>query len=119
KIFSKIHKKYKTPYMALAIQGIVAFILSIFGGITELISFSVFNMAIMYIFVCLSLFVLKKEHETKFMGQKILPLLGICICGFLIYFTSVFDKIIGSVFIILGIIIYSVFYRKTKFNSST
>ena len=116
KIFSKVHKKYKTPYMALIIQGIIAFFLSIYAGITQLISFSVFNMSIMYIFVCLSLLVLKKEKETKFIGQKILPFIGIGICGFLIYHTSIYDKIFGTVFVLLGIGIYFFFSRKNNLN---
>ena len=116
KIFSKVHPKYKTPYMALIIQGVAAFFLSIYGGISQLISFSVFNLSIVYIFVCLSLVVLKKEKETKFIGQRVLPFIGICICGFLIYHTSIYDKIFGSVFVLLGIGIYFFFSRKNNRN---
>jgi len=118
KIFSHIHKKYKTPYMALIIQGIIAFFLSMYAGISQLISFAVFNMAIMYIFVCLSLVVLKKEKETKFIGQNVLPFVGIGICGFLIYYTSIYDKIFGTVFVLLGICIYFFFSRKNNHTLS-
>lgn len=114
KIFSKTHSKFKTPYIALIIQGTIAFSLSIFSGIADLISFSVFNMAIMYVLVCLSLFVFKKEQQTTFFGQKILSVVGIGICGILIYYTSIFDKIIGSVFLILGIVIYLIFYKRVS-----
>ena len=113
KVFSKIHKKYKTPFMALIIQGIIAFFLSMYAGIVQLISFSVFNMSIMYLLVCLSLIVLKRDN-TKFIGQNVLPFVGIGICGFLIYYTSVFDKIFGTIFIVLGIGIYFFFSRKTR-----
>ncbi|TAK17900.1 MAG: amino acid permease [Nitrosarchaeum sp.] len=113
KVFSKVHKRYKTPFMALIIQGIIAFFLSMYAGISQLISFSVFNMAIMYLLVCLSLIVLKKE-ETKFIGQKVLPFVGIAICVFLIYSTTVYDKIFGTLFVILGIGIYFFFSRKNN-----
>jgi len=112
KIFSNVHKKYKTPYMALIIQGVIAFILSAYGGLIQLISFSVFNLAFMYIFVCLSFIVLKKEKETKFIGQRILPYIGIGMCAILIYYTSVWDKIIGAIFILVGIAFYFGFSRK-------
>jgi len=112
-IFSKVHKKYKTPFMALIIQGIIAFFLSMYAGISQLISFSVFNMAIMYLLVCMSLVVLKKE-ETKFIGQKILPFVGMGICVFLIYYTTIYDKIFGTLFIILGIGVYFFFSRKNN-----
>jgi amino acid transporter len=112
KIFSNVHKKYKTPYMALIIQGVIAFLLSVYAGLIQLISFSVFNLAFMYIFVCLSFIVLKKEKETKFIGQRILPYIGISMCVILIYYTSVWDKIIGTVCILIGIAIYFGFSRK-------
>jgi len=112
KIFSNVHKKYKTPYMALIIQGVIAFFLSAYGGLIQLISFSVFNLAFMYIFVCLSFIALKKEKETKFVGQRILPFIGISMCVILIYYTSVWDKIIGTIFILIGIAFYFGLSRK-------
>lgn len=117
KVFSKTHTTFKTPYVALIIQGVVAFILSIFSGIIDLISFSVFNMAFMYSLVCLSLFALKTENQTRFFAQRILPIIGFGICGVLIFYTSVFDKIIGSTFIVLGIVIYLTFYKKSPKHS--
>lgn len=112
KMFSKVHKKYQTPYIALIFQGTVAFILSIYAGLVQIISFAVFNLSIMYILVCLSLIVLKKEKETKFVGQRFLPFLGVGICGFLIYSTSTNDKIFGTIIILVGIGIYFFFTRK-------
>jgi amino acid transporter len=112
KVFSNVHKKYKTPYMALIIQGVVAFLLSAYGGLIQLISFSVFNLAFMYIFVCLSFIALKKGKEPKFIGQKILPYIGISMCVILIYYTSIWDKIIGTVCILVGIAFYFGFFRK-------
>jgi amino acid transporter len=116
KIFSKVHPKYKTPYMALIIQGIIAFFLSIFGGIRELISFSVFNLAFSFLLVCLSLIILKKGSEHKLHGQHILPFIGIAICIFLLYSTSVWDKIIGVAIILVGIPMYVFFSPKTDFH---
>lgn len=112
KIFSNVHKKYKTPYMALIIQGVIAFFLSAYGGLIQLISFSVFSLAFMYIFVCLSFIALKKEKETKFIGQRILPFIGISMCVILIYYTSVWDKIIGTISILIGIAFYFGLSRK-------
>ena len=112
KIFSNVHEKYKTPYMALIIQGVIAFFLSAYGGLIQLISFSVFNLAFMYIFVCLSFIAVKKEKETKFVGQRILPFIGISMCVILIYYTSIWDKIIGTISILIGIAFYFGLSRK-------
>lgn len=116
KIFSKVHPKYKTPYMALVIQGAIAFVLSIYGGITQLISFSVFNMAFAFLLVCLSLLVLKRESETRLHTQHILPWIGIAICVYLLYSTSNFDKIVGGIIILLGIPLYFFFSPKTDIH---
>ncbi len=112
KIFSKIHPKYKTPHMALILQGTIAFILSIFSGITTLISFSIFTLAFSFILVCLSLVVLKRKQEKDLHGQNVLPWLGIAICLYLLLSTSTFDKIVGSLVILSGIPLYIFFSPK-------
>lgn len=116
KIFSKTHQKYKTPYMALIIQGIIAFLLSIYGGITNLISFSVFNLSFAFLLVCFALIVLKKDSKHKLHGQKILPWIGIAICVYLLYSTSSLDKIVGIIVILIGIPLYAFFSPKTDLH---
>lgn len=116
KIFSKTHPKYKTPYMALIIQGIIAFLLSVYGGITDLISFSVFNLSFAFLLVCLSLVVLKRESEHSLHGQRILPWIGIGICIYLLYSTSAADKIVGTIIILAGIPLYLFFSPKVDIH---
>jgi len=116
KIFSKTHRKYKTPYMALIIQGVIAFILSIYGGIANLISFSVFNLSFSFLLVCFALIILKKEGEHKLHGQRVLPWIGIGICLYLLYSTSNLDKIVGSIIILCGIPLYMFFSPKVDIH---
>ena len=116
RVFSKIHPKYKTPYLALIIQGAIAFVLSIFSGITGLISFSVFNLAFSFLLVCLALIVIKKDRGKELFGQDILPWIGIGICLYLLYSTSIFDKVVGSILIALGIPLYVFLSPKTDIH---
>jgi basic amino acid/polyamine antiporter, APA family len=116
KIFSKTHDKYKTPYMALAIQGVIAFGLSIYTELSQLISFSVFNLAFAFLLTCLALLVLRKNTTKKLYGQRILPWIGIIICVFLIINTSIFDKLAGIIIILLGIPLYAFFSPKTDIH---
>jgi len=116
KIFSKIHEKYKTPYMALAIQGIIAFGLSIYSELSQLISFSVFNLAFAFLLTCLALIVLRRNTARKLYGQHILPWMGIIICVYLIISTSLIDKIAGAVVILIGIPLYAFFSPKTDMH---
>jgi amino acid transporter len=114
KIFTKIHTKYKTPYMALIIQGVIALALSAFSGLSNLISFSVFNLAFSFLLVCFAFIILRKKKDAQLRGQGVLPWLGIAICLYLLYSTSLSDKVVGSIVILLGIPIYIYFSPRYK-----
>ncbi len=116
KIFSKTHQKYQTPSMALIIQGIIAFGLSIYTGLSQLISFSVFNLAFAFLLTCLALLVLRKETTKKLYGQRILPWIGIIICLYLIISTSLINIIAGAIVILIGIPLYAFFSPKTDIH---
>jgi APA family basic amino acid/polyamine antiporter len=110
--FAKVHKKYGTPYVALIIQGMIAFGLSIFSGLSNLISFSVLNLSFSFLLVSISFIFLKRRKESHLIGQSILPWLGIAVCIFLLYSTSLQDKLVGSLVILAGIPIYLYFSPK-------
>ena len=116
RVFSKVHPRFKTPYMALVIQGAIALVLSVFSGVPNLISFSVFNLAFCFLLVSLSLLVLKQKSERGLRGQNVLPWLGVGICLYLLYSTSLFDKLAGAVLILAGIPLYIYFSPKTDFH---
>jgi len=113
KTFSKVHPRFKTPFMSLIIQGLIAFVLSTYSKLADLISFSVFNLAFSFLLVCLSFMVLKKSREKGLHGQNVLPWLGLGVCIYLIYATSLFNIIIGSILILLGMLLYIYFSPKT------
>ncbi len=112
RLFSSLHPKYGTPYVGLVVQGVIAFLVSIYSPITSLISFAVFNLAFSFLLTCLALIVLTRDTEKQLPGQKILPWLGVLICLYLLYSTSFFDKIVGTVIILAGVLIYIFFSPK-------
>ncbi len=114
--FSKVHPKFKTPYMALVIQAALALGLSLYSGLGDLISFSVFNLAFSFLLVSLSLVVLKRSGEKGLRGQSVLPWLGVGICLFLLYSTSLFDKLAGAALILTGVPLYLYFSPKTDIH---
>jgi APA family basic amino acid/polyamine antiporter len=116
RVFSKIHFRFGTPYMALLIHGTLAFILSIYSEIPKLISFAVFNLSFSFILTCLALIILKKDTKKDLHGQDILPWIGIGICLYLIYSTTLSDKILGSMVIVFGIFLYIFFSPKTDIH---
>lgn len=114
KIFSRIHKKYKTPYMSLIVQGVIAFVASSFYGVQNLITFSVFNLAFAYLLTSLSLLVVKKGKSVNLVGSEIIPWAGVAISLFLLYSTSMYDKLVGSAIIVSGIFLYVFFSPKEE-----
>ncbi len=109
----KVHPRFKTPYIAIILEGLIALALMPFSGISTLISFAVFNLGVCYLLVCLSLLVLKKPGEHGLHGQTVLPWLGVGVSLYLLYSTSLFDKAIGTVVVLMGIPIYLYFSKKT------
>ena len=63
KVFSKVHLRFKTPYVSLIIQALIAFALSTYSKLADLISFSVLSLAFSFLLVCLAFIVLKKKGE--------------------------------------------------------
>jgi basic amino acid/polyamine antiporter, APA family len=116
KALRSIHPRFNTPYVAILLEGAIALALSVFTGITQLISFAVFNLGVCYILVCLALVVLKKKGEKGLPGQGILPWIGALISLYLLYSTSLFDKEIGSIFVLLGVPVY-LYFSKTSARS--
>jgi len=112
KAFSIIHPTYGTPVVALVVQGCIAFILSIYSDLTQLISFAVFNLAFSFLLTCCALVVLRDSSKKALPGQNFLPWVGILISLYLLFATSIFDKLIGGLVILLGIPIYLFFSPK-------
>ncbi|HMA04525.1 MAG TPA: APC family permease [Methanomicrobiales archaeon] len=113
KVFSLVHPRYGTPFTALVIEGVIAFFLSLFSGISGLISFSVFNMAFSFLITCLALTVISQGRKDILHGQRLLPWIGIAICIYLLLSTSSFDKLVGGLVILAGVPIYVFFSPKT------
>ena len=84
RFFSSLHPKFGTPWIGLLVQGVIAFLLSVYSPITGLISFAVFNLAFSFLLTCLALVVLTRDREKQLPGQKILPWIGVLICLYLL-----------------------------------
>ncbi len=110
KIFSKLHAVYKTPYMALIIQALIAFFAASFFSLSGLITFSVFSLAVCYMLTSLALVVLSKKKVF----EKIIAWSGVLISGYLLYSTGMYDKIVGVLVILVGIAVYIFFSPKTN-----
>ena len=59
-----------------------------------------------------ALVVLTRNSEEQLPAQKILPWVGVLICLYLLYSTSFFDKVVGTIIILSGVLIYVFFSPK-------
>jgi len=112
RLFSRIHPKSGTPVIALLVQGIIAFILSIYTDLTHLITFAVLNLAFVFLLTSCALIILKDSSKKNLPGQNILPWVGILVSLYLIFITPWLAKIIGIIVILIGIPLYVIFSPK-------
>jgi basic amino acid/polyamine antiporter, APA family len=126
KVFSKIHPKYKTPYTSVIIQSFTALVAALlaplFGGLSLLISVSVFFLAIAYLATCASVFPLRKKNPVVniiYSKRKIvIPVLGIVFSAYLITQCSLSQIAIGILLLAIGIPIYIKYSPKKELTEA-
>lgn len=110
RVFARIHKKFKTPYASIIIQSVTALVASIVGGLSLLISVSVFFLAIAYLATSASVFPLRKKNPVPNVvyGKRnmVIPVLGILFSAYLITQCTLSQIAIGIVLLLIGIPIY-------------
>lgn len=110
RIFARVHPVYQTPVTGIFVQGLVAFLLSLFSSIQGLISFSVFNLAFAFLLTCFACIVLQEGSIST--AHRVVPLAGLFICFFLIVSSSLIDAVVGILVILAGIPLYVFFSPK-------
>ncbi len=120
KLFARIHPKYKTPYMSIIIQSIIAAIAALVPGssLRLLIAVSVFFMAIAYLATSASIFVLRQKRVSQFRirGGLILAILGIIFSIFLISQCSLLQIGLGVLILLIGVPVYVFFSPKKEIS---
>lgn len=93
KVFSSIHPKFKTPWFATIITGLVVAIPALFMNLTEVTDLASIGTLFAFLIVCAGVLFKEKEFSesgTRFVpyisGQFIVPVLLIIILGILYYF---------------------------------
>ena len=116
KAFARVHPKFKTPYMAVIIQSIIAVVASIIGSLSLLISVSVFFLAIAYLATSGSVLTIRrrgKSPQFRMRGGTIIPILGVMFSVYLISQCSPLQIALGVLLLVIGLPVY-VFYSPKK-----
>ena len=108
KLFARVHPKFKTPYLSVAIQSVTAFLASVIGNLSLLISVSVFFMAIAYLATSGAVFAFRRKGFGSKLHMKslLIPALGILFSVYLISQCAPVQLAIGVLLLLAGVPIY-------------
>ncbi len=117
KAFRETHSQYKTPYLGLIILCGAAYVVSLIGGLAELIDSSVFLLAFAYLMTCVSALVLEKQHAdvaNRLRGRRLVPILGAACSVVLLVLVSPAVILISLVLLGVGVPVYTFFSPKKE-----
>ena len=88
KSVGKLHPKYKTPHISLAVQAIWASVLCLSGSYGQLLDYTMFSVMVFYILTLIGLFVLRRTQPDaprpyKAFGYPLLPAIYILMAVFI------------------------------------
>jgi amino acid transporter len=109
KLFARVHSKFKTPYMSIAIQSATALVAAVVGNLSLLISVSVFFMSIAYLATSGSVFAFRRKGlrpQFHVRGSLLIPGLGILFSVYLISQCTPVQLAIGVLLLLVGVPIY-------------
>jgi len=116
-VFGKVHPKFRTPYIATIITGGVAMLIAgLFpiGLLGELVSIGTL---LAFVIVCGGILVLRytqpdlpRPFRTPWV--PVVPILGILICGYMMYGLPVDTWLRLAIWMALGLVIYFVYGRR-------
>ena len=111
-VFSRKQKRFHTPYLGLIILCVTAYVASLMGTLSDLISSAVFLLAFVYFATCLSTIFLERMHprlSSELRWKVAIPVVGMFFSAVLMGLVS--PRLIGISLILLaiGIPIYTFF----------
>ena len=77
--FSRSHARFNTPYLGLIVLCLTAYVASLLGGLTDLISSAVFLLAFVYFMTCVSTILLEQKLprvSRGLKGKRVIPVVG-------------------------------------------
>jgi len=119
--FAKVHPKYGTPYIALMVLCATAFGASVFGGLTLLISSSVFLLAFVYLATCLS--TIRLERKNAVVAQRLrwktaIPITGAALSLLLIVLVDPLEIAISLAVLGVGVVVYMYFSPRKELSEA-
>jgi basic amino acid/polyamine antiporter, APA family len=120
---AKVHPRFHTPYVAIAVQGVLCVIFLLIGGnFQQLFTLSLFAEWLSYVAASISLFVFKTKlsalvQPAPFWRYPLAPALFIVASAPLLYYTftsNLKNSALGSLVILAGVPVYCAFALRRK-----
>ena len=120
----RLHPRYRTPHISLAVQAVWAAVLCLSGSYGQLLDYTIFAVLLFYILTLVGLFVLRRTRPDaprpyRALGYPVLPavyiLLAIVIDIVLLRYKPQYTWP-GLIIVLLGIPVYFVWHRGTKIH---
>ncbi|HEY9560707.1 MAG TPA: amino acid permease [Anseongella sp.] len=116
-LFSKIHSKFRTPYISTISTGLVAMIIAGFAPITLLGELVSIGTLLAFVIVCGGILVLRytnPELPRPFKAPlfPVTPIMGILVCGFLMASLPIHTWERLVVWMLIGLAIYFLYSRR-------
>ena len=118
KSFSKVHPKYRTPYITTILTGVVVGITSMFTSIDEMVDLTNIGTLFAFILVCIGILILRKKDPSRERNFKtpfvpFVPVLGIVSCLYLMLGLPWITWIRFAGWLMIGLFIY-IFYGRNR-----
>lgn len=118
KSVAAVHRKFETPYIAIAIQATLAVVMIFSGSFQEILSLFFFVVVLFIAATVASIFVFRRrsDHDGfKAPGYPLSPVIFLVITGVVLFFIAMRDpgrSSIGVGLVILGLPVYYLFRRR-------
>lgn len=123
KALSKVHPKFKTPYVSTLLVAVISLIVTAFfasqiGALASVVNFGALS-AFLFLHASVVIYFIKKQKSKQYFKHLVLPLIGFIIIGYVWIALDPLSKQLGFIWLGIGIvylILLKVFKKDTSLD---